>query len=313
VSPDQQKKRSLSILDEWGVSETPGTVVVVPELRIVPWQPGHRATLDETLEAGDELTRQIRDRHGADVAGPHWRRTIVAETDGRPVAVATVFASRWHPERLWVGVEVAPAHRRRGVGTALLQAAKDASRHAGRPLRGKVFAGSPGALFAEAHGFRVLQRSRTFSLGPPLRVASELGFLVETAATPDAVASAFLEFYARTHTWDPPGEIGAADVRQSHVDDAVATLLVREADASVVAVGCLYDEAEGLVLSGGATHDHPRAGPATGVLLEASAACAEARGQDLLVEVDDAAFEVVSELGGRGGVALSEVHVVALA
>jgi GNAT superfamily N-acetyltransferase len=120
-------------------------VVVAPEPRIVPWRPDHRAALDEILEARDELTGQIRDVHGADVAGPHWRGTVVAETDGRPVAVATVFASRWHPERLWVGVEVATAHRRCGVGAALLQAAK-AARHTGRPLRGKVFAGSPGAL-----------------------------------------------------------------------------------------------------------------------------------------------------------------------
>jgi hypothetical protein len=95
------------------------------------------------------------------------------------------------------------------------------------------------------------------------------------------------------------------------VDDAVATLLVRDADGPVLAVGCLYDQTDGLWLSGGATRDDPRAGPATGVLLEASAALAENLGRDLLVEADDAASEVVDELSARSGIAVSEVHVVA--
>jgi hypothetical protein len=236
----------------------------------------------------------------------------VAETDGRPVGVATVFASRWHPQRLWVGVEVAPADRRRGVGTALLLASKDTARSVGRPLRAKVFADSPGALFAEALGFRVLQRSRTFRLSPPGPVAAETpGLLVDTGAAPDVVASAFLQFYVRTHTWDPPGDIDVADVRHSHVDDAVATVLVREPDDSVLAVGCLYDETDGLLLSGGATRDDPRAGSAAGALLEASAALAENLGRDLLVEADDAAYELVDELVAHGGVVVGEVHVIA--
>jgi hypothetical protein len=62
---------------------------------------------------------------------------------------------------------------------------------------------------------------------------------VDTAAPPDSVASAFLEFYMRTHDWDPPGDIGAADVRRSHVDDAVATFLVEQGDGAVLAVACL--------------------------------------------------------------------------
>jgi hypothetical protein len=90
----------------------------------------------------------------------------------------------------------------------------------------------------------------------------------------------------------------------------VATLLVRDTDESVLAVGCLYDETDGLLLSGGATRDDPRAGPATRALLEASAALARNLGHDLLVEADDAASEVVDELGARGGIVVGEVHVV---
>lgn len=103
--------------------------------------------------------------------------------------------------------------------------------------------------------------------------------------------------------WDPPGEVGAADVRGSHVEEAVATLLVRDTEDSVLAVGCLYDETDGLMLSGGATRNDPRAGPATGALLEASAAPARRLGRDLLVEADDVACEVV-----RTGVRRRRLH-----
>ena len=273
------------------------------------WRADHRAVLDEILETPDDLTRQVRDLHGVDVGGEHWRRTVVAEADGRPVGVATVYASRWHPARLWLGVEVAPAERRCGVGTTLFTAAKDAAHFAGVPLRGKVFADSPGAFFAGAMGLRLLQRSRTFRLPEPI-AGDDSGFLIDAGAAPDAVASAFLQFYIRTHTWDPPGDIQIPDVRRSHVDEAAATLLVGEPGGAVLAVGCLYDEPDGLLLSGGATGDDDRSGPAAGTLLEASAALAEKLGRDLLVEADDAAPELIDALGARGGIVLDEVHIV---
>jgi GNAT superfamily N-acetyltransferase len=285
----------------------------VSELRIVPWQPNHRARLDKTLETPDELTGQFRDLHGPDGDDPYWRRTFVAETGGPPVGVATVFASRWHPTRLWLAVEVAPAHRRCGIGNGLLEAARAAARHAAdrRPLRAKVFADSPGARFAEANGFHVLQRSRTFRVHREQAAPAAAGFRVDTAAPSDAVAEAFLQFYVRFHSWDPPGDIGAAEVRRSHVDPAATTLLVRDAAGSVAAVGCLYDEPDGLLLSGGATSDNPQARLATRVLLEGSGAQAEILGRDLLVEADDAAAELVAELHARGASVADEVHVVA--
>ncbi|MGH9042599.1 MAG: hypothetical protein ACRDZ3_20485 [Acidimicrobiia bacterium] len=108
------------------------------------------------------------------------------------------------------------------MGTALLQAASDCIRQDGRPLRGKVFAGSPGACFAEARGFGVLQRSRTFRLRPSPDITPPGGFVIDEEAAPDAVAEAFLAFYVRNHAWDPPGDLSVADVRASHVADAVA-------------------------------------------------------------------------------------------
>jgi GNAT superfamily N-acetyltransferase len=284
----------------------------VSAVRIVPWQPTHQISLVEMLDVPDDLTRQFRDLHGPDVAGPHWRRTLVAETGSRAVGAATVFASRWHPTRLWLGLEVAPAQRRCGIGTALLEAARDLADRGGRPLRAKVFANSPGALFAAAEGFHLLQRSRTFRLrqdGTP--AMTDPRFRVDTSAPPDVVAEAFLALYLRIHGWDPPGEISADDVRTAHVDPAAAMLLVRAADGSVGAVGCLYDEPDGLLLSGGATSGAKQADAAAGALLDAAAAQAITLGRELLVEADDAAAEMVDQLDGRGAIVVDEVHVVA--
>jgi GNAT superfamily N-acetyltransferase len=283
----------------------------VSAVRIVPWQPTHQASLVELLDVPDDLTRQFRDLQGPDVAGPHWRRTLVAEAGGRAVGAATVFASRWHPTRLWLGLEVAPAQRRCGIGTALLQAARDVAGRDGRPLRAKVFADSPGALFAEAEGFHLLQRSRTFRLRRDGTSTTDPRFRVDTSPPPEAAAEAFLALYVRIYGWDPPGEIGPADVRTTHVDPAATTLLVRAADGSTLAIGCLYDEPDGLLLSGGATTDAQPADAAAGALLDAAAAQATTLGRELLVEADDAAAEMVDELGVRGAIVVDEVHVVA--
>jgi GNAT superfamily N-acetyltransferase len=281
-------------------------------VRIVPWQADHEPTLDAVLEAPDELTSQARHRRGAEIVGPNWARTLVAEDEGDPVGAVTVFLSRWHPARLWVNVEVAPLHRRRGIGTALLDAAMALSHEDGRPLRGKVFAGSPAARFAEAHGFRMLHRSRTFRLEASLPVTSPAAFPVDNAAKPDEVAAAFLDWYLRTHTWDPPGELSPADMRASHTDEATESLLVRGDDSSVLAVGCLYDEPDGLLLSGGSIADGAAARAATAVLLHAALRSSAALGRYLLIEADDAASELVAELLARNAAVLDEVHILAL-
>src|SRR3954470_7864921 len=92
-------------------------------VQIVSWRTDHAAALARVLEPPDTLTGQVRALYGDD-NGPLLRRTLVAEHDGKPVGVATVFASRLHPARLWASVEVGPAYRRAGVGTALLAAAR---------------------------------------------------------------------------------------------------------------------------------------------------------------------------------------------
>jgi hypothetical protein len=198
------------------------------------------------------------------------------------------------------------------VGTVLLRAARELSIRDGRPLRGKVFGGSIGARFADAHGFRVLQRSRTFRLSGPAPGATAADLMIDAAPTSDRLAAAFRDFYVRSHEWDPPGDMSAADIRRTHVDEATAAMLVLNREGTVLAVGCIYNEDGDLLLSGGPTApDHDQARSATGALIDAARAYASAQSRPLLIEADDSPPQVVEELQLRGAAVLDEVHIVA--
>jgi GNAT superfamily N-acetyltransferase len=278
----------------------------VDGLHIDPWREDDGVALDKVLEETDVLTGQFRPQQGLPAAAP-FRITFVARDDSGPVGVATAFESRWHPQRLWVSVEVASSHRRRGVGSALLGAVRAAS--GGRPLRAKVFAGGAAAGFAAAHGFRVIQRSRTVRFDPP-QVPTP-GMSVEIDAAPEAVAAALLDIYVRTHAWDPPGDIDVDDVLAVHVADAAVTLMVRDAPGVALAAAGVYDEEDGLGLSGGATAAAGTlARPAVGAFLDAAAAYAASQGRPLFVEVDDANTELVAETAARHATPVDEVHIV---
>jgi GNAT superfamily N-acetyltransferase len=91
-------------------------------------------------------------RHGWDGETP---RVLVARDDGRVVAAADYWTSEWDNQHLaWIGVKVHPDHRRRGVGTALLQVLLDRAREEGRTNVGIDGWDNPTTHgFAEAHGF----------------------------------------------------------------------------------------------------------------------------------------------------------------
>lgn len=275
-------------------------------LRIGPWLEGDGVTLDKVLDEADALAGQFRPQQGPSTADP-FRISFVARDDSGPVGLATAFESRWHPQRLWVSVEIAPSHRRQGIGSALLGAVRAASGR--RPLRAKVFAGGAAAGFVTAHGFRAIQRSRTVRLDRALPPTP--GLSVEIDAAPDAVAAALLDIYVRTHAWDPPGDIDVADVLAVHVADAAVTLTVRDATGVVLAAAGLYDEEDGLLLSGGATSAAGTlARPAVGALLDTAAAHSATQARPLLVEVDDSNTELVAETAARHAVPVDEVHIV---
>lgn len=285
----------------------PATVPIMDGLHIGPWRAEDRAALDKVLDEADVLTGQFRPQQGPPTED-HFRISLVAKDDSGPVGLATSFESRWHPRRLWVSVEVAPPQRRRGVGSALLGAVRAAS--GGRPLRAKVFAGSAAAGFAAARGFRVIQRSRTVRLDRAL--PSTAGLPVGIDPPPRTLAAALLDVYVRNHSWDPPGGIDVDDVLAAHVADAAVTFLVCDptTGAALAAAG-LYEEDDGLELSGGATTvAGPLGRPAVGALLDAAATHAAVEGRPLLVEVDDANTELVAETNARHAVPLDEVHIV---
>lgn len=144
-----------------------------------------------------------------------WLRCIVAEdsVDGVavPVAAGYVFEPKLHNQRLWAYVEVGNDHRRAGIGATLLgmlrheagQSPSGVSR-----LRAKVVPGSDGAAFAEAAGFREIQRSRIIEVSPGAlavpNFADDDGPQLEEAATGSVeLTKAVTEWYNAVHAWDP--------------------------------------------------------------------------------------------------------------
>jgi hypothetical protein len=107
----------------------------VDGVQIGSWRENDGPALDKVLDETDALTGQFRPQRGPPTADP-FRISFVARDESGPVGLATAFESRWHPQRLWVSVEVASSHRHRGVGSAMLVAIRAAS--GGKPLRAKV-------------------------------------------------------------------------------------------------------------------------------------------------------------------------------
>lgn len=95
--------------------------------------------LDGLLDAApDPLWRSQGHRlHGPDRDGATWRRTVIAEDDGLVVGAGTIAVNAVHPTRYNAAVEVAPDHRRRGIGASLLSALRRL-RSEPLPLAGKV-------------------------------------------------------------------------------------------------------------------------------------------------------------------------------
>ncbi|MGZ8578748.1 MAG: N-acetyltransferase family protein, partial [Actinomycetota bacterium] len=82
---------------------------------------------------------------------PVWRRTVVAERGGRVVGSASVLLTRVH-DAYFCDVEVSPAHRRQGIGTALYHAV-GALTEPSFPLLTRAMRSRPlRRLFAEAIG-----------------------------------------------------------------------------------------------------------------------------------------------------------------
>lgn len=139
-----------------------------------------------------------------------WSRCIVAEDQGIPVAAGVVYASSLHPDRLWAYVEVAPDHRRVGVGATLLAMLRT---EAGRTpsgvdkLKTRVEPETAGSAFAAAAGLSKIQTSRIVVVSPgalkPAEFEDHSGPQLEESATGSVeLTQAVADFYTTVHDWD---------------------------------------------------------------------------------------------------------------
>ncbi len=156
-----------------------------------------------------------------------WNRCITVLDQGVPVAAGCVYEAALHPDRLWCYVEVAGDHRRSGVGSTLLTMLRHeaaASPQGITALRSKVTPGTPGAAFAEATGFGVLQRSRLVTVAPGALAApgfeDATGPQLEEAATGSVeLTRALAAFYEAVHGWDR-ADLGVGRAQQLFLGEA---------------------------------------------------------------------------------------------
>ena len=222
------------------------------ELSYRPWRDGDDLTLLEIWgDAESAPAGQFRAALAPESDVNPWRRTIVAEDQGIPVAAGTVYSTKLHPSRLWAFVEVAKDHRRAGVGATLLTMLRreaDGALAAGlvstTALRTKVAPGTSGAAFAETMGLAVLQRNRIVEVGPgalKLPMFGE-GTEAEAEARVQDLATGSVEltdivgrYYESVNQWDPTGPLSPGLVQRMFLDDltgAHGALVLRAEPAS---------------------------------------------------------------------------------
>ncbi|MFQ4148551.1 GNAT family N-acetyltransferase [Arthrobacter sp. LAPM80] len=222
------------------------------ELSYRPWRDGDDLTLRQIWGDADSAPAgQFRAALAPESDANPWRRTIVAEDQGIPVAAAVVYSTKLHPARLWAFVEVAKDHRRAGVGATLvtmLRREADGALEAGlistTALRTKVAPGTSGAAFAEAMGLAVLQRNRVLEVGPgalKLPMFGE-GTEAEAEARVQDLATGSVEltdvvgrYYESVNQWDPTGPLSPGLVQRMFLDDltgAHGALVLRAEPAS---------------------------------------------------------------------------------
>jgi GNAT superfamily N-acetyltransferase len=159
-------------------------------------------------------------------------RRFLAEAGGRAVGIATVgriyVFPPDHPDA-WANVVVVPEARRRGVGHALLVAASEGARAAGKTgLHLRASEGRPeGIAFLEHRGFVEEERARMVQLPlaglapPPLEVPGGIA-LTSVAARPDLITGVHAvaeEAFADIPGGDTPMAVGdLAEFRARDVD-----------------------------------------------------------------------------------------------
>lgn len=173
----------------------------------------------------------LEDIRWSDATYPGARR-FLAESDGRPVGAATVGRIFVYPPDFpdaWASIVVAPTARRRGIGEALLVAASDGARAAGKTgLHLRASEGRPeGIAFLAHRGFSEIERARMVELRlaglepqtvePPAGIA--LTTLAERPGLVEGVHAVAVETFEDIPGGDAPMAAGdLAEFRARDVD-----------------------------------------------------------------------------------------------
>ncbi|MBV9821372.1 MAG: GNAT family N-acetyltransferase [Actinobacteria bacterium] len=225
-----------------------------PGWEIRPFTAADRPGVEELLDAdADRLwTAQGHRLHGEALDGARWRRTLVAERNGRVVGAATVASNRIHPGRYNLAVEVAAGSRRQGLGRTLVELARPLAPEP-LPLSGKLRPADPGGRgLLAALGGRTYQRCP--GLCPDPTEPSVRAWVAGTLVPPDAVlplgelslverAELWVRQYRWVHQdWSPAAEGPLRELAPELVADAepeLSTITVRH--SQVIAVSWVFD------------------------------------------------------------------------
>lgn len=184
-------------------------------VRVRPWQPGDEASLDDLCDGplNTVWQSQFHQLHGPDEQDAHWRRCRIAvDVTGTVIGAATVIVNPVHAGRMPCAVEVAPAWRRRGIGSLLLEQMRRLRPVASRPLSTKLRHADPVAhAFVDRAGGRVYQRCPGITLDcadPRIHDwaahQSTAGCTTLEGVPDDTLLAAMTDLYTWTHQdWSP--------------------------------------------------------------------------------------------------------------
>ncbi|MGI8879058.1 MAG: GNAT family N-acetyltransferase [Jatrophihabitans sp.] len=233
-------------------------LLVEPPLTTRPFQDGDQAGVDALLDddADPLFVAQAHALHGPEAEGSH---TVVAIENGQIVGALSVARNRVHPGRYSFAVEVAAAHRRRGIGRRLTGAAL-ALRADARPLAAKVRPADPaatglirafdGRTYQRCDGLRVDVQSAAIADWCAARVSLDAAVAISLEGLQSAeLAAAWVEQYRWVHeAWSPVDEDVLAGVTPSVLADLEPGLSAAvRLDGRLRAIAWVFAEAPGTV------------------------------------------------------------------
>jgi len=163
--------------------------------------------------------RELHALHGPTQFSP-WQQTLIAEVGGQVVGAGTARHGQRHPERYWLILNVAPAWRRRGIGSRLFTELAGLTQHDPRPFRVQARpSDTPTMQFLRQRGFHPLIRTWEGTIDPQdggvqrrltdlargaerFRLKRPRGEALNASRV--ELARFYAAWYQATHAWDPP-------------------------------------------------------------------------------------------------------------